>query len=78
MRMPLPVNRFPKKLATNVPNRILRNHLFCILASSLIVSLTLFINKPDSSRDLIIFIKSFISSFEIISVVIPDPKFIYE
>ena len=34
--------------------------------------LTSFINKPDSSSDLIIFIVLFISSFEIINVVTPD------
>ena len=44
------------------------------LASFLIVSLTHFVNKPDSSRDLIIFIISFISSLEIINVVVPDPN----
>ena len=33
-----------------------------------------FINKPDSSRYLTIFIISFISSLEIISVVVPDPN----
>ena len=32
------------------------------------------INKTDSSRNLTIFMISFISSFEIISVVIPDPN----
>ena len=39
--------------------------------------LTPFINKPDPSRDLIIFIISFIFSFEIISVVIPGPKIFF-
>ena len=47
----LPVNRFPNKLAPNVPNNILRNKPFCSIASFLIVSLTLFIRNPDSSRD---------------------------
>ena len=36
----------------------------------------LFINKVASSRDLIIFMKSLISLFEIISKVIPDQKFL--
>ena len=31
-------------------------------------------NKPDSSGDLTIFMISFISSFEVINVVIPDPN----
>ena len=34
----------------------------------------LFINKPDSSSDLTIFMISVISSFEIINVVVPDPN----
>ena len=38
------------------------------------VLVTTFINKADSSRDLIIFMISSISSFIIINVVIPDPK----
>ena len=33
-----------------------------------------FINKPNFSRDLIIFMISFISSLEIIKVVVPDPN----
>ena len=33
-----------------------------------------FINKPDSSRGVIIFMISFISSFEVINVVVPDPN----
>ena len=40
--------------------------------SFLIVSLTPFINNPDSSRGLTIFIISFISSLEYISAVKPD------
>ena len=31
-------------------------------------------NKPDSSRDLIIFMISFISSWEMTNVVLPDPN----
>ena len=42
------------------------------MASFLIVLLTPFINNPDSSRDLTIFIISFISSLESINVVKPD------
>ena len=52
-----------------MPNNIPKNPTFCFLASFLIFSLTIFINKPNYSVDLIIFIISFISSFEIISVV---------
>ena len=43
-------------------------------ASFLIVSITPFINKLNSSRDLTICIISSTSSFEIIDVAIPDPK----
>ena len=69
---PLPVKRFPNKLAPKVSNNIPRNYSFCSFASFLIVSLMSFINHPDSSRDLTIFIISFISLLEIISVVKPD------
>ena len=31
-------------------------------------------NKPDSSRDLIIFMISFISSWEMTNVLLPDPN----
>ena len=70
----LPFNRFPNKLALNVPHNILRNAHFCTFDSFFIVSLAPFINKPDSSRYLIIFMISFICSFEIINVVTPDPN----
>ena len=39
---PLPVNRFPNKLAPNAPNSILGNPPFCYFASFLNVSLTIF------------------------------------
>ena len=70
--MPLPVNKFSNKLALKVSNNIRANPPFCYFASFLIVSPTRFIDKPDSSRYLTIFMISFISSFEIINVVIPD------
>ena len=56
---------------------MLRNTLFCSLASFWIVSLTPFYNNPaESWRDLTILIMSFISSFDIVSVAAlwPDPK----
>ena len=71
--VPLPVNKFLSKVAPNVPNNIQRNHSFCYFAS-LTVLLMSFINKPDSSSDLITFMISLISLFAIISLVIPDPK----
>ena len=67
--VPLPVNRFPNKLAPKVPNNIPRNPSFYSFASYLIVSLKPFIDNPDSSRDLTIFMISFISSLEIVNVV---------
>ena len=72
--VPLPVNRFPNKLAPKEPIIIPRNYSFWFFTSFLIVSLTPFINKPDTSSDLIIFIILFISSFEIINVVTLDPN----
>ena len=74
LTVPLPANRFPNKQAPKVSNRISRNSPFCSCASFLIVSITPCINYPDSSSDLTIFIISFISSFEIINVLVPDPK----
>ena len=71
------INIFPNNLAPKVPNNIPRNPHFCSFASFLIVSLTLFfINDSGSSRDLTIFIISFISSLEIINVVKSDPKIV--
>ena len=72
-----PVNRFSNKLASNVPNNVLRNPTFCYFASFLIVLPTRFINKPDFSTNLTIFMISFVSSFEIINVVIPEPKMFF-
>ena len=63
--VPYPVNRFPNKQAESV---------FLFFPLLWIVSLTSFIGKPDSSRDLTIFIISFIFSLEIINVVVPDPN----
>ena len=75
--VPVPVNRFHNKLSRKEPNNILRNPLFCTFASFLIFSLTPFINKSDSSSDLIIFYhyhsSSFISSLKIINVALADP-----
>ena len=53
-----------------MPNDIPKNPPLYSFASFLIVSLMLFINNPDSSRNVIIFMISFISLFEIISVVL--------
>ena len=71
---PLPGNRIPNKLGPNGPYSILRNCPSCSFASFLIVSLTLFIDKPNFSNYLTILMISFISSFVIINVVVPDPN----
>ena len=47
-----------------------------LLLHFLFDSLTPFISQPDASRNLTIFISS-ISLFEIITAVVPDPKFIF-
>ena len=57
-------------MANNIP----RNPTFCSFALFLIVLLTYFINKPDSPSDLIVFVILFISSLEIVNVVLPDPN----
>ena len=49
--VPWPVNRFPNKLAPNVPINVPRNPPFSSFALFLIVSLKPFINKPDTLRD---------------------------
>ena len=63
------VNRFPDKLAPNVPINLLRNPPFCYFLSFWIVSLPSFFSKTEFSEDLTIFIKSSISYFEIAHVV---------
>ena len=62
--LPLPVNKFPNKPALKVPNNIPRNPPVCFFASFLTVSLTPFINKPDSSRDLTVFPKLLMSYYQ--------------
>ena len=61
-------------VALKVPNNISRNLHFYYFASLVIVSLRRFISNSDSLIDLIISMVSFISSLEIISVVLPDPN----
>ena len=73
----LPDNRFAYKLAPSVANDMPKNPAVCSFASSSIVPITPFNNEPGSSRDLIIFMMFFISSFETISVVIPDSKMFF-
>ena len=51
--LPLSVKRFANKLVPKVPKNIPRNPHFCSFGSFLIVSLTLFLKNPDSSRDYI-------------------------
>ena len=65
------------KRISNVPSSILRNRQFCFLTSFWIVSVTSFNNKPESSRDLTVLRMSFISSFDIISAILPDRKIFF-
>ena len=55
----------------------MKNPPSCFFASFLIVSLIPFINKPDSSGGLIVFIISFFSSSQFIYVVVPDPEIFF-
>ena len=73
LTIPFPAYKFPKKLAPKVPNNILKNLPFCSFDSFLIVLVTPFSEILESSRVWIIFFMSFISSFEIIKVVVPEP-----
>ena len=57
--------------------KVRRNPPLCSYALFLILSLTPFICKPDSSGDLTIFIISSISSLEIINDVMPDLKMFF-
>ena len=66
----LSVNALPNKIAANFPNSIGRNPPFCSFVSFLTVSLIYFTSNSDLSSDLTIFIKSSISSFEIINAVV--------
>ena len=69
----LPINRFPDKLSLVEPNNSHTNPVFCLFFFILNYFIkTLFINKPDSLKDLAIFMILFISSLEIINVVIAD------
>ena len=63
------VNKFPNKLVRKVANNNPRNLSFCSFASVLTVLIASFVNKPDSSSGLTIFILSLVSSLEIIYVV---------
>ena len=63
---PFPANIFPNKLAPNVPNKIPRNSPLYSFDSFLIVLVTPFIKKPDSSFS--------ICSFEIINVAVTEPR----
>ena len=70
----LPANVFPNKLATNVHSNIHRSWSSCFFASFLVVSLTHVISKPDSSKDLTVYMILAIFSSEIINTAMPDPK----
>ena len=64
---------FPNKLAPKVPYNIPKNPPFCYFVSFLIVCVTPLSKLLEPSRASTIFIMSFISLFEIVKVVIPEP-----
>ena len=64
---------FPNKVAPKVPDNIPKNPPFSSFVSFLIVLVTPFNKILEYSRAYPIFKMSFISSFEIIKVVVPDP-----
>ena len=57
---------------------ILLQHIICFFPLFSIVSLAPFISKPEYLKDITNFILSSISSFEIINVVVPEPRVCYE
>ena len=64
---------FLDKPVPKVPNNIPRNpNLFLVTFS--FVRVTPFIDKPESWRNLTVFSMFFISSLDIISVVVPEAK----
>ena len=71
LMVPLPINEFRNKRATNVP----RKSIFLLFVSFLTVSITPFVYKPDSLRDMPIFMILCKSSFQNTNVAVPDPMF---
>ena len=69
----LPADNLLTKLAHDVPNNILRNPSFCSFTLIWIVLLIPCINKPDSSKDLTIFM-IFTSSLDIINIIVHNSK----
>ena len=57
-----------------MPNNLLKNPPFCYFTSFWTDSVTPFNNTPESSKDFTILIRSFMSLFDIISVVFPVPN----
>ena len=72
-----PVNKFPNKLAPNVPSNILKNPPLCSLVSFSIVLVTPFNKIPEFSNASIIFIISFISSCSIINLTLEPCIFFF-
>ena len=69
-----PFNRCSNRLGPTTPIKMLENLPFCHFYLFLILLLTLFINRSDSSRGLTISMILSIASYDIIIVVILDPK----
>ena len=68
----MPANIFPKTFSPKLPSKITRISPFCSFASFSIVSLSDY-NIKHKTGDLTILICP-ISAFEIINVVVPEPK----
>ena len=64
---------FPNRLASKVPNNMLKYPPVCSFVLFSIILVTPFNKILESSRASTIFIMSFISLFEIIKVVVPKP-----
>ena len=70
----LHANRFLHKRASNVCNSTLRTLPFSSFDLRSVVSIVAFTIQLESSGDLTSYIISFVSSFEIINVGIPEPR----
>ena len=78
LAIPFPANKFPNKLPTKLPYNMLKNLRFCSFVSFLIVLVIPFSKMLESSRAGTILLMSFISSFEIIKIVAPEPCIFFE
>ena len=77
LTIPFLANKFPDKLARKVTNNIRKNPPFSSFDSFLIALVTPFNKTLESSRYWTIFIMSFVSPFEIIKAVVPEPCILF-